>query len=609
LLLSCREFDAVDMVKGTVVNNVSFTRKLRRWYANFKWPVIAALWFIAFLLGYIGFSRYFTAIGQERTSWNVFYLTLQLFVLESGAVPGEIGWQLQVARLLAPALTVYTAAQALAIFFQEQLQNLRLRLLKDHVVICGLGCKGWLLAEKLHQNGEKVVVIEQNKDNDTLPQCRDYNLEALIGDAADPEILKKARVDNAKCVVSICGNDGINAEIAVHARDLAHNHRRSALSCFVHIIDFQLCRLLREQEIERSQPDIFRLEFFNIFESGARLLLNEYPPFDLTERDHNNVPHIVIVDANRFGESVLINIAKRWWDNGNTDKGKLRITIIDRDANAIKTLLCLRYIKLESICELDTLQLDIGRPEFEQTIFTLDRDWWRDVTAIYVCIEDDSLALTTGLKLYQLVKSSDSPVTIRMTRDAGLTTLLRKENVNYDSYYKLRGFSLLDRTCVPDFIFNCVNETLAMAIHEDYVLTEMKKGYTRATNPSLVSWNELPENLKESNRNQVEHFRTRLHDIGCDIAMTTDWDIRPFVFSQEELELMARKEHERFVIERLRAGWKYGREKVLEKKISPALVDWNNLPQEEQDKNRDIVRSMPAFLSKAGFYIYRLKKE
>jgi hypothetical protein len=597
------------MVNTTGSNKVSFTKKLRRWYEGFKWPLIAGMWIVAFLLGYIGFATYFTAAGEGRTPWDIFYLTLQLFVLESGGVPGEIGWQLQIARLLAPALTVYTAAQALALIFQEQLQILRLRFMKGHVVICGLGSKGLLLTEKLRQVGEKVVAIEQDKDNDALARCRESNTMALIGDAADPEILKKARAGDAKYLISICGSDGVNAEVAVHVRGIARNRRGRALTCFAHIVDSQLCRLLREQEIEKSQPDIFRLEFFNIFESGARLLLNEYPPFDLAAKDRNSIPHIVIIGADRFGECLLVNITKRWWDTGNTNNGRLRVTVIDRDAEKVKELLCLKYVKLESACELNTLQLDIERPEFEQVIFTLDRNWWRDVTAIYVCVEDDSLALTTGLKLYQIVKGSDVPVIIRMTRDTGLATLLRKENGDYISFTNLHGFGLLDRACAPDFIFDCINETLAMAIHEDYVLAETKKGFTRTTNPSLVSWEELPDGLKESNRNQAEYFRSRLFDIGCDIAMTTDWDIPLFTFSSQELETLAQEEHERFVTERLRAGWKYGNEKVLEKKISPALVDWDNLPEEEQNKNRDIVGAMPVFLSKAGFYIYRSKKE
>ena len=37
-----------------------------------------------------------------------------------------------------------------------------------------------------------------------------------------------------------------------------------------------------------------------------------------------------------------------------------------------------------------------------------------------------------------------------------------------------------------------VNETLARAIHEDYVRKQTEQGRTTADNPSMVSWDELP---------------------------------------------------------------------------------------------------------------------
>ena len=41
---------------------------------------------------------------------------------------------------------------------------------------------------------------------------------------------------------------------------------------------------------------------------------------------------------------------------------------------------------------------------------------------------------------------------------------------------------------------------MAMARHEDYCAAERLRGITSRDNPSLVSWDDLPESLKDSNR-------------------------------------------------------------------------------------------------------------
>jgi hypothetical protein len=91
----------------------SVRRRVRRIWGKVEWPVIGSAIVLALVLGLIGFSRFFTALGESRSAWDVFYLTLQLFVLESGSVSGPVTWELQVARFLAPTVAAYTAVAAL----------------------------------------------------------------------------------------------------------------------------------------------------------------------------------------------------------------------------------------------------------------------------------------------------------------------------------------------------------------------------------------------------------------------------------------------------------------------------------------------------------------
>ena len=317
---------------GSAPTEPSSRKRLKRWLSDYKWPLIGFMWIATIALGYIGFSKYFSALGETRPPTDIFYLTLQLFVLESGSIPGTIGWELQVARFLAPAVVAYTAILALAIILHEQFQLFRTRLLKNHVVICGLGRKGLLLAEGFSKKGDRVVIIEQDPKNSMIGRCKGHGAIILIGSAADPALMRKARVQNAKCAISVCGDDGANAEAAIHARELVWNRKGKALSCLVHIVDLQLCNLLREREIAMGRLDAFRLGFFNIYESGARVLLNEYPPFGKMGEGHDSGPHVVVVGVGRMGESLLVNAVKKWRDKDKTGAGRLRVTMIYSEA-------------------------------------------------------------------------------------------------------------------------------------------------------------------------------------------------------------------------------------------------------------------------------------
>jgi hypothetical protein len=90
---------------------------------------------LALGLGYIGFSEYFRIDDIHKSPLDIFYLSLQLFVLGSGSVEGTVPWTLEVARLLAPAAAAYATIKALTVIFLDQFQLVKAKHLRDHVVI------------------------------------------------------------------------------------------------------------------------------------------------------------------------------------------------------------------------------------------------------------------------------------------------------------------------------------------------------------------------------------------------------------------------------------------------------------------------------------------
>lgn len=226
---------------------------------------------------------------------------------------------------------------------------------------------------------------------------------------------------------------------------------------------------------------------------------------------------------------------------------------------------------------------------------------------IYVCLDDDANALSAALTLRQRLRAFGTPIVVRTTHEVGLATLLRKRSPEHDSFVSLHVFGLFDHTCTPELISGCTYEILARAVHEQYVASEIRKGSTPETNPSMVPWEELPEGLKEANRNQVEHIRVKLEAIGCDITVTNEWEVPPFQFSSEEVELMAQMEHERFMVESQKHGFSNVPTKHLGKKMSPVIIPWEKLPEGEKEECRNSVRQLSQLLAKAHFQIYRFR--
>jgi len=579
-------------------------------------------------LGYIGFSKHAAATAVALSPLDRYYLTLQLIPLNSGAVAPPVNWELEVARLLIPLVAAYTVVQALALLFVDQVQAFRLRFLHDHTVICGLGRKGSLLARSFLAQGEQVVVIEQDEDDYLIQPSRDEGAIVLIGDATEPETLHRAGVHRARHVIAAGGEDGANAEVAVRVQALCADRDEDPLTCLVHLVDPQLCDLLRERELKPGEPDGFRLEFFNTYDLGAHAMLEEWPPFDARKQvdketsrqgrgafdgasasaeNRSTPPHLLLVGLGSMGRSLVVRAARLWRERQDTAGRRLRITVVDRDADRKVETLRLRYPKLEKVCELIPCQTDVAWPDFERANFLNEEDRCCHLSAIYICFDNDSLGLASALTLLHKVRGQGIPIVVRMASSTGLAALLGQSGVADDAFADLNVFPLLDRTCRPDLLLGGTHEVLARAIHEEYVRQQLAAGETSATNPTILPWNELPEHIRESNRRQADHIGAKLRAAGCGLAPLTDWDAEAFEFPADQVEQMAQSEHERFVAERLVAGWAYAPgPKDLARKLSPDLVPWEELSEATREKDRTSVCGLPRFLARAGLQVHRV---
>jgi len=148
-----------------------------------------------------------------------------------------------------------------------------------------------------------------------------------------------------------------------------------------------------------------------------------------------------------------------------------------------------------------------------------------------------------------------------------------------------------------------IRETVARAVHDLY--RKNQAGRKPPDDPAMAEWNALREDLKESNRLQADHFVELLRRIRSSVHPVSDREIVLMTFTPDEIEFMAALEHERWNQERIKEGWTLGAERDVEKKVSPYLVPWSQLPDEIKEYDRETVRGIPGLLAQVGLEIRR----
>lgn len=568
-------------------------RSLRRFIADFRWALLGFVAMIAFALGWLGYTEYLNELYAEGAMkhppqvTDVAYNTFKLFLMGS---PGTTGLpvKIEIARILAPVVSGWAALSGLALLFHDRFQELRIPLMRGHVVICGFGYVGSLFGDHLRKAGHRVVVVELDPANPLLEKCRSWRSPVVVGDARLESTLRAAGVQRAAQLLAVCPTDAVNTEIVAVARRLSTHRRSGSLRCLARIGNPELCRLLRVQEANSSSGAPSSLDFFNIDEIGAQLCLDEFPM-----NAENGRPHVLVSRLDALG-TWLVKHAAWGWFTERTDDIPLWVTVVDGQAGERVRGLLDQYPALESVCRfiesstsvrdlhrLDAVQADVGAPP---------------ITCAYVSAYRDEDAIETALTLRHYLDST-VPTTVVLSGTNGVARLITDATASGE-LTNVNVFPALERTCTAELVAGGSFERIAAAIHRSWRAGQLAVG------KDAPSWSELDESRKESNRAQARDMPVKLRSIGCTIAPLHDIRAPAFEFTDEEFEMLAIAEHKRWVTERLASGWRQG-PKDVRQKTTPYLIPFDELPDDIADLDREAVRQIPDALALVGLKAIR----
>lgn len=565
---------------------------------RWSWVLIGVTGTIIYTLGYLGFREYFQESVPPKTIADIHYLTGNLFTMGSGILDGSIPWKLEIARFTAPLLAASAILSAVFALFSVEFRRFRVGLRGGHVIVCGLGRKGSRLVEELRNAGEQVVIIESNENNPDLPRCRALGAVVIQGRADDDWNLERAHLQSARMLIATTGDDGTNVETAVHAHRLLKNETREPLHCVVHITDPSLQQLMKRHEIFEDTADPFHLEIVNVYEVGARLMLVRSEIFkNVSERD---ATRICILGLGTFGEAILRRLLREWTARTLANRD-LQIVIVDDRASQKEPSIRQRYDEYLDDIRLHFVDRDVRAPDFAGAKLRISKSG-ESFASFFICFDDDSLATLAALRIRDRF-GPDQPIVVRMTEELGFASLLKQESKQNGAFSGLHPIGFLDIACMRDLFLGGDREWLARTLHEVYAESCLAAGETVETRPHAVPWHLLSKAAREENRLQADSLRDLLGKAGLQLVACPDSFITIQPLSEEAATLLTRGEHGRWKKEKEANGWRHGETRDDKAKRHPLLVDWNDLPEEEKERNRKTTEQLPRILARADFEI------
>jgi hypothetical protein len=531
-----------------------------------------------------------TKTGLGHRPWDLFYYDLQLFTLGSDALqlgPPYNPW-LEVGRYLLPILAVSALWALIARMLNASLQ----RLGRNHIIVVGKGAEASTVTAVLRASSQRQGLFRRRRKVFQIP-------------TGDVRSLRWAGVMQASRLV-VCGfdtgdtaarewRDDDDSAANLTAANVAVRLRRHRPGLTIHILvrDANLALALRARRLVKPDNHAQPVHVFTMDDLAARNHMR-------TATFNVETPHLLVVGGTTFGRAIIVEYALRRRREGR-HLPPVPVTLVDTRAKSIVGEIHERFPFVKRVLTLTPVTRPTG---------VALRQMDRPPTRMYFCSEDESLALGEALAAAGHWQPTQRSIVVRLNRLRAQSQAFSDGAELFDDLGKALDFVTVPESATEELeTFDDPMLELAQNIHERFLYDSINRGHAMGSAPAMVTWDKLTKDLRRSNLNQARDFPAKLAAIRATVAPRNQL-IPDFVFTDDEVELLAMAEHQRWSDEKLANNWSYGPERDDQRRKHPLLVAWGELEKEGRDKNRDIVREVPleynSILELQGMQIIRL---
>jgi hypothetical protein len=551
---------------------------------------------VSLVLGYLGLRAYILARPSLQTSHSpgdLIYYDVELFLLQSPPIAqgGPYPLPLAIARFAAPCVSAYTIIEIGIALSAGRIRRARVRRYRGHAIVCGSTRMASVLSRRLREDRQRVVAIE--------PRSGDLGAtDTIMGDPSLPKSLRDAGVERAAVVYACLEDSHRNVEVA-NSVERIRAGRPVPARIHALVQDLDLCLALKARRWSTAGSDRLHVDFFNPDELAAQRVVR------LDEQLFaHGPPRVAIVGTGAFGRSALVELGRQWLVRRKESSEPLYAVLVGPDARQVMALMTARYSFLSDICLLET-----HTGALEDLLADRTRTGAPRLHRLYLCQEDEGEVLKSALDSVAHLQSALGVIVARLDRMSGMARTFDREpgsDALFDALGgRLRIVDVAEEACDPAVIGFDLAEVLARTGHQRYLLELLGSGAAWGSSAAMAGWENLDDDVRASNREQAIDIGRKMAAIGC-LLVPRSAPGQDFCYRDEEVESLARQEHDRWRIERSGRGWRFGPARDDAAKRHPSLVPWARLPESEREKDREIIRAMPELLAEVGLAIVRV---
>jgi hypothetical protein len=441
----------------------------------------------------------------------------------------------------------------------------------------------------------RVVLCLPRLDDASPSRLWEAGVTVLRGELAMPAVLEATGVRRASLLIAM--RDHHDENVVLVRAALAPSFGNSALECRCMIEPLSVRRELRLDDYLEPHT-LARVRLFNESELLARRIVRDYPPDAPVATGQARV-HLLLVGLGSVGQSILLQMARM----GHYRSGhKPKLTVVDREVKA-------RWREIREACPAVTEWLDVETHETRiEEVSEAEIDHWaRDeypITMVYVCTRNELANLRISRLLMRgfIARAESDPrsaVPDVVALDPPGGCVLSDFALHGEHRGRFHVFSLLrseqgqSRSAIAESVLSETDDQRARLLHEDYCASDDRAcalDPSRRRAAANLPWEVLPETYRQSNRLSADHIDVKLRAVSRQLAARGSAPESPL--SAEELETLARMEHDRWWAERALDGWTYAEQRNNQRKHHPNMLPWAALSEPVRQLDRDNVQNI-----------------